>query len=221
MDECYEKMREQTDRIERSRKSSLSTRDVVTREYTDSELRQLVAGLSTRPLSVDTAFRLASFISERQQDRIPSELRRLAADAVADYVASSVERLDDSAVRIFIVWGAHRPDHRRACLTLLRHPGNFVRMVALSYARAYLKSADIPELFEFRNDPDISEIGMGGPLRYILRDHALEILERLTKCPSLNGGDCFDETREGRVSYRSWTPFLNWYERHKSQIKVA
>jgi len=62
---------------------------------------------------------------------------------------------------------------------------------------------------------------MGGPLRYILRDHALRVLERLTHCPVTDGGDCFDDTPNGRVSYRSWSPFLIWYESHKRQFRAA
>jgi hypothetical protein len=61
---------------------------------------------------------------------------------------------------------------------------------------------------------------MGGPLRFVLRDQALGLLERLTGGPP-SEGDCFEDKPEGRISYRSWSRFLNWYEAHKKQIKNA
>ena len=70
MHDYYEKMREHLDRYDQSRIRGLSTRDVVAQRYSDSELRQLVTSLNERPLPTMSAFRLVSFIHERQQDRI-------------------------------------------------------------------------------------------------------------------------------------------------------
>ena len=97
-----------------------------------------------------------------------------------------------------------------------------IRMTALSYAGYYLPAGSFSLLFEFQHDPFVAETGgMGGPPRYILRDHALDVLERLSHCPVLAAGDCFEDTPEGRVSYRSWSRFLNWYERNKQRFKQA
>lgn len=205
-------MREALDRQEASRIRGLSTRDAVTLNCTELLLQQLVERLRERPLPIEASFQLWSFIYEQQQDRVPDKLRRSAADIVADHVASSGQGTDDSAANIFIAWGDHRSDYKSVCLSLLRHPRSEIRAVAVSYASWFLCPQDYPLLFEFRNDPDISETSMGGPLRYVLRDHAQRVLRYLTKCPTPYDGDCFEETPEGRVSYQSWAAFLNWYE---------
>jgi hypothetical protein len=212
----YDKMREDLDRHDQSRVRGLSTRDVVAQSYTESELRGLVASLRERPSS-EATFRLSSFISEQRQDLIPDELRRSAADFLADYVTSGEEQLGCSAVKVFIVWGAHRTDHSPFCMSLLRHPNAGIRSTALSHAGAFVQPRDFPVLLEFQNDPDVSEVAMGGPLRYILRDHALQLLEWLTRCPIAAASDCFEDTPNGRVSYRSWSPFLTWYETTKNR----
>ena len=221
MNEYYEKMREHLDRQEQSRIRGLSTRDVVAQSYTESELQQLIEGLRQRPLPTVAAFRFSSFIYERQQDRIPEELRRSAADAVADHVTLSNQQIDNSAAEIFIVWGDHRTEHKSICLGLLHHKNAEIRTTALSYAGWFLHSQDYPLLFEFRRDSDISETSMGGPLRYVLRDHAQKVVRQLTNCPKRYDGDCFEDTPHGRVSYRSWASFLNWYESNKRHIAPA
>ncbi len=221
MNEYYEKVREALDRQEQSRIRALSTRDVVTQKYTEVELQELVDDLRRRPLPTEAAFRLSSFIYERQQDRIPKELRSSAADAVSDEVASSSRRIDNEAVVVFIVWGGHRADHRSICLTLLQHTSAEVRGTALTYVGCFLHSQDYQLLFDFRRDPEIAETSMGGPLRFILRDRAQQVLRQLTDCPKPHDGDCFENTPEGRVSYQSWAAFLNWYESNQKQFTSA
>jgi hypothetical protein len=221
MHDYYEQMRQHLDRHDQSRVSGLSTRDVVAQNYSEQELHQMITSMHERPVSTLATFRLWSFIFERQQERVPEQFRRSAADALADCFTSSGQRLDSSAVEIFIVWGSHRPEHRLVCLSLLRHPDAEIRRTAVSCAGGFLRPVDFYLLFEFRNDPDISEISMCGPLRYVLRDYALEVLERLTHCPVKGGGDCFEETPNGRVSYRSWSLFLAWYESQKRRFTNA
>jgi hypothetical protein len=215
MNDYFEKMKEALDRQEQSRIRGLSTRDVVAQNYTEDELQQLIDNLRERPLRTEAAFRLHSFIYEQQQDRISEGLRRSAADAVADHVASPDQRIDASAATLFIVWGGNRADYKSICLGLLRHTNAEMRGTALSYAGWFLHPPDYPLLFEFRHDPDIAETSMGGPLRYVLRDRAQRVLRQLTNCPKPYDGDCFEETPSGRVSYSSWAAFLNWYESNK------
>jgi len=219
MNEFYEKMREDADRRDQSRIRGLTSGDVVAKNHDDLALRALVAALCERPLSVESSFRLASFIYEGAQERIPAELRQVAADNVADCMQSVGESHNDPAVEIFLAWGCHRSDYRDVALSLLRHADSPTRRVALSYADLFLRPHEFELLLDFRHDLEISEtITMGGPLRYTLRDHALGVLERLTGLSGENIGDCFEDRPEGRVYYRSWSPFLNAYEAHKARI---
>jgi hypothetical protein len=214
-------MREDIERSELAKIRGLSTRDVVSKQYSDSDLELIVSQLRERPLTSDAAFRLASFIFERRENQIPEHLRRTAADNLADCAALSSNLKDPSALEVFIAWGQHRPDYRDICFSSLHHENEMIRHTALSYSPYFLKPHDYSKLFTFHRDPWMSEIGMGGPLRFILRDHALDILEKLTRCPRRAVGDCFEDQPEGRVSFRSWSHFLNWYEKNKKKFEAS
>src|SRR5678815_4262863 len=69
MNPFYERMREDIERSELAKIRGLSTRDVVSKQYSDSDLELIVSQLRERPLTSDAAFRLASFIFERRENQ--------------------------------------------------------------------------------------------------------------------------------------------------------
>ena len=217
MNEFYEKMKADIERNEQSQIKGLSSRDIVARNYSEAELLELASKLKQLPVSTNDAFRLSAFIFERQSQRIPEPIRCIAADNVASYVMAGNKNMDAAAAEIFVNWGVHRADYRINCLSLLRHPDVEIREATLKCAGKFLHPSEFSHLFIFREDSYISEISMCGPLRYMLRDYALDTLKWLTKCP-VKEDDCFHDTPDGRVSYRSWSPFLNWFEKHKRQF---
>lgn len=212
MNVYLEKMRAHLEQHAQSRVRGLSTRDVVAKTYSEADLLKFAEALKTEALLPSAAFQLCSFIFERQEGRISNRIRREAADNVSDYVRTLRQGTDEGAVEVFVAWGAHRKDYKSICLQILDHPEAWIRKVALIYAGKFLLSGDLSILFKFQQDPYVSEIAMGGPLRFILRDQGLEVLKQLTKSPVLED-DCFENTSEGRVFHRSWTPFLKWFER--------
>ena len=214
MNDYLEKMREHLERHEQSEVRGLSTRDVVARTYSEDDLLRLVEELKSETSLPSSAFQLCSFAYERQEDRIPDRIREKAADTVADYVCTLKPGIDQGAVEIFVVWGTHRQDYKRTCLQILDHSDAWIRKIALTCAGRFLLAGDLPKLFKFQRDRYVSEIAMGGPLRFLLRDHGLAILKQLTNS-SVIEDDCFEKAPEGQVFYRSWTPFLNWYERRQ------
>ena len=217
MNEYLEKMREHLDRLEQYKARGLSTRDVVAQTYREEDFLRLAKELKAGASFGDASFRLHSFIYEQQNERIPLEIRHLAADNVAEHVRASGKTLDESAVEIFMAWGTHRPDRKSVCLHLLNHEQAWIREIALNYSGSFLRQDEYSILLRFRQDLDVGETGgMGGPLRFILRDQALRVLKHLTRCP-VKEDDCFEELPEGRVFYKSWTPFLNWFEKHGSK----
>ncbi len=220
MDDYYEKMREHLDLYDQSQVKGLTSRDVVAKNYTDGELRELIRQLGDRPLTTTSAFQVEAFIFERQEDRIPIHLRRKAADRLVDCLSSDRAVASALASRIFLAWGGHRSDYRATCSRLLQHADPTVRWTALSYAGSYLRRGDLRELLEFRLDPYVSETsGMGGPLRFTIRDHALHVLTVLTNCKVEDAGDCFTDTTDGRGFFRSWSPFLNWFDKHEREFR--
>jgi hypothetical protein len=116
---------------------------------------------------------------------IPEQLRRDAADNLADYISSAGQNLNSDAIVLFLAWGGHRSEHRQVFLFLLDHASPNVRSAALTCSGYVLHLRDYPILFKFRHDPEFSEsITMGGPLRYFLRDQALATLEKLINARS-------------------------------------
>jgi hypothetical protein len=220
MNEFYEKMNAAISRHEGSKIKGLSSRDIATRNYSEAELLDLVNNLKQLPDSTLDAFRLSSFIFENQSQRIPEPIRRMAADNVASHVEAGSKEIDPAAAEIFVNWGVHRGDYIATCLSLLRHPDVEIRGAVLKCAGKFLHPAEYSQLFMFWQDPCISEIAMCGPLRFMLRDYALDVLKWLTKC-SVKEDDCFNDTPDGRVFFRSWSPFLNWFENHKQGLNCA
>lgn len=90
-----------------------------------------------------------------------------------------------------------------------------IRQIALRAAPTYLSAKELNTLLPFQDDPEIGETGgMGGPLRYDLRDLALETAETIAG-RSFSNGDCL-ERRDGVViSWRSWSKFSQWLESGK------
>ena len=220
MNPFYEKMREDIERHEMSQVRGLSSREVVGQRYTEGDFQHLIGQLYGPYPNPDTTFRLSCFIFERKEALIAEHLRQLAADALAPYVGQLPADLDVQAAEIFLAWGSHRPDHRQIGLWLLQHANSEIRSRALTFGPRFLRPRDYAGLLAFHKDKDVSEIAMGGPLRFVLRDQALALLEQLTGCPQ-SDGDCFETIPQGRVSYRSWSRFLNWYEAHRNQFKNA
>ncbi|MBI3849805.1 MAG: hypothetical protein HY298_05885 [Verrucomicrobia bacterium] len=219
MNEIYEKMREHLERNDQSNVRGLSSREVVAQTYTDSDFEKIVTKLKERPIDSEVLFRLSSFVWEGQQNRIPEYLRQRAADAIADCIPDSDAKIIAEVVLIFVFWGNRRADYRDTCIKLLSHPYEEVRETALKCSSIFLRRSEYSKLFEFRRDPSFSEtMGMGGPLRFTVRDEALRTLESLTNAPK-SDGDCFENTSEGKVSYRSWSPFLNWFEQNKAKFR--
>ncbi len=200
---------------ERWRSATLSAKQVVAQNYNAQDLEKLVSALANRPLHFDAPFRLWSFIVERQESRISNTLRQRAADNVADIVRTlSASPVGPDVFSIFAAWGVHRADYYETCLQLLQHPDESTRSVALALAPVFLQPKDYCRLIDFRLDASFGETAMGGPLRFGLRDEALSILEKLTGF-SESGGDCFEGIANSQISYRSWSPFLIWWESHQ------
>lgn len=95
---------------------------------------------------------------------------------------------------------------------LLQSPEASIHYEAIALAPTFLSDKDLDLMLPFQEDPTAGETqGMGGPLRYVERDIALEAAERIAG-RSFADGDCF-ELREGeKISWRSWSGFIQWLE---------
>jgi hypothetical protein len=114
LSEQFHDVRERIKAIDQWKTATPSTVQVVAQEYSFDAFEKLVAALGTRPLDIEAAFRLYSFIVERQGSRIPDGLRRQAVNNVADVVTDKAAScIGEEIVLIFAAWGSHRSDYHQ------------------------------------------------------------------------------------------------------------
>lgn len=124
-------------------------------------------------------------------------------------------RVREDAVRAFVAFRSSYEDYTTAMREFLQSPQSQIRRTALRAAPTFLSSKELEVLLPFRDDPEFGETGgMGGPLRYDLRDLALEIAERIAGRQFLDG-DCSERRAEQEISWRNWRSFTQWLEGKK------
>jgi len=150
-----------------------------------------------------------------------STVARLSLPKIASLIRASLghssPRVRADAVRAFAAFRESYGDYAIITRDFLHSPDSGVRRNALGSAPSFLSSTELGILLAFRNDPEFGETGgMGGPLRYDLRDFALEIAEHIAG-QRFDTGDCV-ECRDGRqISWRSWSAFTQWLENRKKR----
>jgi hypothetical protein len=132
------------------------------------------------------------------------------AQRLKELVTGTSTKLQADAIAPFVSFQEFHADFTSIMKGLLKSSDVVVRSAALDAAHLFLKRKDLKLLLAFREDKQADETErMGGPLRYTMRDRALEQAERIAG-RSFANGDCF-EMRDGeKVSWRSWSSFLNW-----------
>jgi len=119
------------------------------------------------------------------------------------------------AAGAFVAFRENFSDYSSVMSDLLASPNSEIRRIAIGASPTYLSEKNLQELLRLREDPAFHETGgMEGPLRYALRDFALEIAEHISG-RSFNAGDCFEQREGRRISWRSWSVFTNWLESKK------
>ncbi len=136
-------------------------------------------------------------------------------DWIRKFLNHTNARIRADAVRAFVAFRENFSDYSSVMLDLLRSPDEQIRRVAVGAAPTFLTAKNLDELLWFREEPTFGETGgMGGPMRYDLRDFALEMAERIAG-KSFNAGDCCEQREGVQVSWRSWSAFINWLNRKK------
>jgi hypothetical protein len=119
------------------------------------------------------------------------------------------------AVRAFVAFRECYEDYSVVMRGLLGSSDAQLRRAALIAAPSFLSSKELEILLPFRDDPEFGETGgMGGPLRYDLRDLALEIAERIAG-RKFDNGDCLERRENTEIFWRSWSAFTQWLEGKK------
>ena len=139
----------------------------------------------------------------------------LFACRIRDALTHSDRQVRVDAVAAFVAFRASYDGYPAVMRELLRSPHPGVRRAALRAAPCFLPAKELKELLPFRDDPVFLETGgMGGPLRYELRDYALEVAEHIAG-RRFDSGDCLEQREGETISWRSWGAFTRWLESRK------
>ena len=192
-----------------------SSERIVAAPIDEAEIRRQLDDLVANPLDADAVFFFESFVFEGREELLPAWVKPLVADAIADVLHAETKPGAGLRSAVFIAWGSHRPDHGPACRAMLRSPNCTVRTVALGLCARFLEPSDFDQLLAFQTDDFVVEATVpGGPLRFILRDAGLALLERLTGAP-VSEAQGFEVVAGRHAAFRSWTPFLNWWNKNR------
>jgi hypothetical protein len=85
-----------------------------------------------------------------------------------------------------------------------------LRKRALFHYESYCRKGEIEPLLPFQHDTNASDIRMGGPWVYELRDLALRTIENVVGQQFLTRS-CKEPYLGSEVSWRDWAPFRRWY----------
>ena len=148
-----------------------------------------------------------TMLGERFISALPSRVEALISDP-DDSVRSA-------AYPLFVQMAQRSPNYRSAMLKALTDRDSVVRTVALNASATFLKKREIEPLLPFEHDPYLSEVGgMGGPVHYVIRNHALATIERMLDRQFVKHE--LTEMVEGEaVFWWDWKPMLDWYEKSK------
>ena len=137
------------------------------------------------------------------------------ASLIRKELSNPSPQVRDSAIRAFIAFRESYDDYGSVMREFLCSPDSIIRRATLGASPTFLSVKELDKLLPFRDDKSVSETGgMGGPLRYDIRDFALEMAERMTG-KQFNCGDCFEQREGLKVSWRSWSSFVQWVESKK------
>src|ERR1041385_5143211 len=106
--------------------------------------------------------------------------RPVFASLIRDSLAHANPQVRVDAIRAFVAFRDSYEGYPAVMRELLRVPEPEARRAALRAAPTFLSVRELDELVPLRDDSVVAESGgMGGPLRYTLRDFALEIAEHI------------------------------------------
>jgi len=135
------------------------------------------------------------------------------ASLIRDCLTHPNPRVRADAIGAFAAFRDSYDGYGAVMRALLRSPDSEARRPALRAASTFVSPSELDVLLPLRSDPLFGETGGmgGGPLRYLLRDYALEIAEHIAG-RQFDSGDNL-ERREGiTISWRSWAAFVRWLE---------
>jgi hypothetical protein len=191
-----------------------SIQDVGKIPITSELVGDLVAALQS-PSSADRNVALFFCEGLLDQNRGATELIRAVVPPIDTLIMSDDDFVRSPVVPVYARLRDYFPSYRERMLTLLADCNSISRERVLAAADTFLKRDEIQPLLSFQNDTVISETGsMGGPWRYILRDEALRLIEKMLG-QSFRTQECTEAKDNQVIFWWDWTPFLEWWAKRK------
>ncbi len=197
--------------------SGIAEQDVARARVDDAVVGELLACLNSNdPVDVTFGLFFAQGLRQREEFLVVAEpqLPTIAAGirAALNHTCSQVRQL---AVEAFAAFHQSYDDYPTRMREFLRSQDAGIRRAALRAAPSFLLPSEVEALLSFRADPEFGETGgMGGPLRYDIRDYALAVAEHIAG-RRFDSGDCFERRDGMEISWRSWASFTQWLETRK------
>jgi hypothetical protein len=128
-------------------------------------------------------------------------------------VGSDDPKVRSETIPILVMLRSMLPQYRNWMLKCLEDSYGAVRKIALLNSDTFLKPREVEPLLNFMDDDYLVETAMGGPLVYLLRNEALDRIEKRI-------GMTFERRHLSRIlesgqkaQWWSWEPFLEWWEK--------
>jgi hypothetical protein len=138
------------------------------------------------------------------------------ASLIRDSLTHSNSQVRVAAIGALVAFRESYEGDGAVMRAFLRSPEPAMRREALRAAPSFLSAKELGALLPFRDDTVFIETGgMGGPLRYDLRDYALEVAEHIAQ-RRFDSGDCMERREGSTIYWRSWGAFTRWLETQKT-----
>jgi len=147
----------------------------------------------------------------------PKELLRFLVAELPKWMRHQNDDVRERALSLLIRLRENFPNYRSMMLECLKDSASGVRAETLAAYPTFLTAKDIPALMEFQHDDYMSETSMNSPLVYLIRNQALEIIERLCgqKFPKHENVKLLEDGHT--VYWWDWKPILDWCNKRQSK----
>jgi hypothetical protein len=143
----------------------------------------------------------------------PRELLKFIVAELPKWIRHEATSIREGALPLLIRLRENFPNYRAVMLECLKDTDPEVRIDALAAYSTFLTNKDIQALLDFQRDDYMSETSMNSPLVFLIRNQALEIIERLCgqKLPKHENVKMLEDGHT--VYWWDWKPFLDWWKK--------
>jgi hypothetical protein len=146
--------------------------------------------------------------------KLDDHIENALIQQIPSLLKSEDPKLRGEVVRVVVKLRGQLPEYRDWMLQCLRDSYSSVRNHALLNSQTFLKPKEIEPLLAFEKDDYLTETSMGSPLVYLLRNEALDRIEK-SLGKTFQRQQLSEVVKGGETAYwRDWKPFLDWRNNH-------